>query len=135
MINQKTQAFGFYHGASWMDREGKIYLVPGFHEEWIHAHPELAQDCNSVLEMVLYKGWISVVVFSQGYVEICLNEISDDTSTGLIYEFLLRNGEKWKNALLMPMREEGFIQIARDELGEVEDFRRHLRRAMEKKAN
>jgi hypothetical protein len=131
-LNEQTQAFGFYHGASWMDRDGNIYLVPGFHEEWIQAHPDLAQDCRTVVDMVIYKRWVSIVVFSKGYVEICLNDVADSQTVSLIHAFLERNAERWKNALLMPMKDEGFIQVAREDFRDLPSFAKLLADEMKK---
>ena len=132
-MNRETEAFGFYHGATWMDLEGNMYLVPGFHEEWIHAHPELAGDCRTVIDMVLKKGWISIVVFSEGYVEICLNDVTDARTVLLLHEYLERNKTMWANVLLMPMKIEGFIQLSRDDFGDKARFAGYLAKAMEKK--
>lgn len=132
-MNEETAAFGFYHGATWMDLEGNMYVVPGFHEEWIHAHPDLAGDCRTVLDMVLKKGWVSIVVFSEGYIEICLNDITDPKTVALVHEYLERNGNRWANVLLMPMKIEGFIQLSRADFGSRADFALSLAKGMEKK--
>lgn len=132
-MTDTTEPFGFYHGATWMDRGGNMYLVPGFHEEWIRAHPELAGDSRTVLDMVLGKGWISIVVFGRGYVEICLNDVRDSQTVSLVHRYLERNRERWESALLMPMKIEGFIQLSRGDFGDEKAFSSFLEGQMGKK--
>ena len=132
-MKDESESFSFRHGATWMDLEGKIYVVPGFHEEWIHAHPELAGDCRTVVDMVLKKGWVSIVVFGEGYVEICLNDIADERSVSLVHAYLERNKNKWANALLMPMKIEGFIQLPKEAFGDRAGFAAFLAEEMANK--
>lgn len=115
-------SFTLQHGAAWMNREGGMYLVPGFHEEWIQAHPELAKGAKTVNDMVLGHGWISVVVFSGGYVEICINDLDDCRSVALVHELLERNDGSWSSVLIMPMVQEGFIQIERKDFSDLRSF-------------
>ena len=123
------EAFTLQHGAAWMDRDGDMYVVPGFHEEWIQAHPELAKGARTVNDMVLGHGWISVVVFSGGYVEICINDVKDARSVALVHELLSRNAGSWNSSLIMPMVEEGFIQIEREGFSDLGSFVRALAEA------
>lgn len=122
----ETEAFGFYHGATWMDLEGRMYVVPGFHDEWLKANPDLAGDARSVADMVVGKRWVSVVVYSKGYVEICINDARDQEVVALVHSFLERNKARWESALVMPMVEEGFIQVSKNELGDMAAFSRTL---------
>lgn len=121
--------FTLQHGATWMDREGDMYVVPGFHEEWIHSHPELAKGARTVNDMVLGRGWVSVVVFSGGYVEICINDVDDARSVALVHELLSLNAEAWSSVLIMPMVQEGFIQIERKDFSDLPSFVRALQTA------
>jgi hypothetical protein len=121
-MNHPTERFGFYHGACWMKLDGTMYIVPGFHDEWIQDHPELAGDDKSVSDLVIHKRWISVVVYSEGYVECCINNRSDCEVLSALFDFLATNEGKWKTALVMPMEEEGFIPVSRAELGTKEEF-------------
>jgi hypothetical protein len=124
----KTEPFGFYQGATWMDLSGNMYIVPGFHEEWLQQHPELAGSAKTVADMVLRTRWVSVVIYGQGYVEICINDVKDDEVTGLAFRFLDANRGRWQNALIMPLHEEGFISIERKSFSDAETFRQALKK-------
>jgi hypothetical protein len=118
----RTEPFGFYHGACWMKLDGTMYIVPGFHDEWIQDHPELVGTDRTVSEMVVNKRWISVVVYSEGYVEFCIKDRKDCEVLSTLFDFLIKNKDKWINALIMPMEEEGFIQFAKSSLSSKEEF-------------
>jgi hypothetical protein len=106
-----------------MDLRGRIYIVPGFHEEWLHENPELADGNKSVAELILDKRWISCVLFAKGYVELCINDCRDREVVALLRRFLLRNASSWKNALVMPMiEEERFIQVVPEDLVNEDEF-------------
>lgn len=125
-----AEVMTLYHGASWMDLEGKIHIVRGFHEEWLHEHPELAGGNKTVADLILDKRWISIVLFSKGYLEICINDRKDSEVVDLLHAFLELNRDKWENALIMPLaEEEGFIQLAKDQLGTNEDLLAHFARS------
>jgi hypothetical protein len=125
-MTDKTEPFSFYSGATWMDLSGNMYIVPGFHEEWLHNNPEVAGNARTVADMVLSTRWVSVVIYGKGYVEICINDVKDEEVTGLVFTFLDKNKEHWQNALIMPLREEGFISVEKNELSGVEAFRKLL---------
>lgn len=104
------------HGASWLTREGWIHIVPGFHEEWIRDHPELVGDCRTVSEVVLRKSWISVAVYSEGYVELLVPRRGDPAVHAMVEALLSRNPGKWKRVLVMSMDEEGYSTILPQDL-------------------
>ncbi len=115
------------HGASWMDLEGNIYIVPGFHEEWLHANPEIVGGARSVADLILKKRWISIVLFGKGYVEICINDRKDREVVGLLERFLKANEALWTSALVMPLsEEEGFISLDKLAIAEGVDFYKYL---------
>lgn len=120
--DEATEQMGFYHGATWMDGEGRMYIVPGFHEEWLLSNPELAQGAKNVAEMVLKRGWLSIVVFNQGYLEICINDVHDGSVISLLHRYLSKNLGRWNTVLIMPMAEEGYIQVERGDFGNLEAF-------------
>lgn len=122
MINSPTELYGFYHGASWMALDGTMYIVPGFHDEWIHSHQELSGDAKNVSDLVITKRWISVVVFNEGYVEVCINNRHDEEVLLTLYTFLKKHTEKWETVLIMTMEEEGYIQLEKNTFKDKEAF-------------
>jgi hypothetical protein len=99
------------HGASWLTLEGQVFVVPGFHEEWIRDHPELVGGCRSVSEVVLRKSWISMAVYSEGYVELLVPRRGDAEVRRRVETLLARNRGLWKRVLVMSMDEEGYSTI------------------------
>ncbi len=104
--------FEWVKGAVWLLPDGSIHIVPGFHDEWIASHRDMAPGCSNVAEVVSRLGWLSVVSYSQGYVEFMIRSRSDAASVALCVEHLGRNLGRWKNALVMTMDEEGYIKLA-----------------------
>jgi hypothetical protein len=99
------------HGASWLDTDGSVYPIRGFHEAWLRENPELAGGCANVCEVVLKKGWISVSVFSGGYVELLVPNRRDPEVLSRIGLLLGKNRGSWTKALIMSMDEEGYAML------------------------
>ncbi len=103
--------FAWVAGAAWLLPDGTMEIVPGFHDEWIAAHQELAPGCSNVVEVVTRLGWVSVVSYSQGYIEFIIRSRSDAEAVRLCVEHLSRNPGKWQNALVMTLDEEGYVKL------------------------
>lgn len=101
----------FRHGASWLAEGGVVLPIPGFHDEWIRSHPDLVPGCANVCDVVVRKRWVSVSVFSEGYVELLVPGRGDGESLERCREFLARSIGAWTHALLMTMDEEGYIRL------------------------
>ncbi len=115
-----------------MDLDGNIYVVPGFHDEWIQSHPEHVGSIKSVTELIMKLRWVSVVVYSKGYIELCINDATDPAVIALVFAFLKKNLGKWTSVLIMPMVEEGFIQAKPEDLIDEDSFRAHLIESLKK---
>jgi hypothetical protein len=105
------------HGASWLTDSGEVLIVPGFHEEWIESHRELVGGCANVCEVVLRKSWISVAVYSEGYVELLAPRRGDADILARIERLLGSNPGKWRNVLVMFMDEEGYESLRPGDFG------------------
>lgn len=105
------------HGASWLTETGEVLVVPGFHEEWIEAHRDLVGSCANVCEVVLRKCWISVAVYSEGYVELLASRRGDAEVLSRIERLLGENAGRWRNVLVMFMDEEGYVSIKPADFG------------------
>jgi hypothetical protein len=106
-----TAPFRWVKGAAWLFPDGSLDIVPGFHDEWIAANQERAPGCANVADVVIKLGWLSVVSYSQGYVEFMIRSKTDSRSVELCAEHLRRNRADWQNALVMTMDEEGYIKL------------------------
>ncbi len=104
-------AFTWHRGAAWLLPDGSLLVVPGFHDEWIASNQDLAPGCANVADVVSKLGWLSVVSYSQGYVEFMIRSRADGGSVELCVEHLRRNLGRWENALVMTMDEEGYIKL------------------------
>jgi hypothetical protein len=126
MPTENASTLELHNGATWMDLEGNIYVVPGFHDEWIQSHPELVGNVRSVPELIMNLRWISIVVYSKGYIELCINDVNDEEVVSLVYALLQKNIDNWSSVLIMPMVEEGFIQVTRQDIGDTSRFKELL---------
>ncbi len=106
-----AERFALLRGASWLTPEGEVYPVPGFHEEWLRRHEELAEGARNVCELVLRKRWISVSLFDGGYLELMVPDRRSADIKAAVLELLSRNAPTWKKALVMSMDEEGYAML------------------------
>lgn len=107
----EPETFRWVNGAAWLMPDGTTEIVPGFHDEWIRANQEMAPGCFNVADVVSKLGWVSVVSYAQGYVELMIRSRSDPEAVGLCVGHLGANLDRWANALVMTMDEEGYIKL------------------------
>lgn len=117
----RFEPFTWIQGAAWLLPDGEPVVVPGFHDEWIRAHQDVAPGCANVCDVVMKLRWLSVVSYSQGYVEIMLSSRRDSASVELCVEHLGRNLARWETALVMTMDEEGYIRLSRADFAATAD--------------
>jgi len=110
--------FPWVAGAAWLLPDGTTVVVPGFHDEWIRNHQERVPGCANVCDVVLRTGWLSVVSYSQGYVEVMIPSRSDAAAVTLCAAYLRANRERWSTALVMTMDEEGYVRLESGEFGQ-----------------
>jgi len=116
------EKYKLYEGASWMAPDGTVYPVPGFHVEWIKEHRELVDNCSTVAEVIQELEWISIVVFSKGYVEFHIKDYRINNISENLKTFLKLNIDLWDSVLIMTLSETHFIQIKRENFLKNEDF-------------
>lgn len=115
----RTAPYVLVHGASWLTPAGDVLPIPGFHEEWLREHEELAGGARNVCELVLAKRWISVALFAGGYLELMVPDRRTEDVRRSLFELLSRNASLWSKALVIAMDAEGYAMLepedARDE--------------------
>lgn len=110
-LSGMTAPWAWIRGAVWLLPGGSQIIVPSFHDEWIRQHQDLVPGCTNVCDVVLSKGWLSVVAYSQGYVEIMIDSRIKVDSVNLCVEHLRQNLYEWRDALVMTMDAEGYIKL------------------------
>ena len=103
--------YALIYGASWLTPAGEVVPIPGFHEEWLREHEEVAEGARNVCELVLRKRWISVTLFAGGYLELMVADRRSDDVRRSLFELLSRNAGLWSKALVMAMDEEGYAML------------------------
>jgi hypothetical protein len=104
-------AYGLIHGASWLTPAGQVVPIPGFHEEWLREHEAEAEGSRNACELVLRKRWISVTLFSGGYLELLVPDRRSEDVRRSLFCLLSRNAPLWSKALVMSMDEEGYAML------------------------
>jgi hypothetical protein len=102
--------FELVNGASWLLPDGEVMPIPGFHEEWLAEHEELAEGSRNVCELVLRKRWISVALFDRGYLELIVPD-RGPAARRMMFELLSHNARLWARALVMSLSEEGYALL------------------------
>lgn len=122
--------FALLHGASWLAPGGEVIPIPGFHEEWLREHEEIAEGAGNVCELILRRRWLSVTLFDGGYLELMVPDRSSEDVKRSLYELLSRNAGKWAKALVMSMDEEGYAMLEPPDAADEAALSAALARAM-----
>jgi hypothetical protein len=125
-----TAPYELIHGASWLAPEGEVIPIPGFHEEWLREHEELAQGARNACELVLRKRWISVALFAGGYLELMVADRRSEDVREELYRLLSRNPSEWSKALVMSMDEEGYSMLEPGDASDPESLAAALARPL-----
>ncbi|GEM_PF-1564776 len=118
----KRAPFSFHSGASWMTLDGTIYIVPGFHEEWIRKHQDIVGPYRTVAEVIENLRWLSIVVYSNGYLEVCINDQYDSEVRQVLWQYLSHNRGRWREVMIMPFHSQGFIQFGAGDVRDATEF-------------
>lgn len=103
--------YALIYGASWLGPAGEVIPIPGFHEEWLREHEDVAEGARNVSELILRKRWISVTLFAGGYLELMVPDRHSKDVRRAIFELLSHNAASWTKALVMSMDEEGYAML------------------------
>jgi hypothetical protein len=118
---ERPSPYSLIHGASWLKGDGEVLPIPGFHQEWLRSHEDLAEGARNVCELILRKRWLSVSLFDGGYLEIMVPDRGSEEVRRSLFLLLSRNAGLWTKALVMSMDEEGYAMLegadAADEAG------------------
>jgi hypothetical protein len=120
--------YALLYGASWLTPEGEVLVVPGFHEEWLREHEDLAEGARNACELILRKRWISVALFGGGYLELMVPDRRSEDVRRALFELLSRNPALWSKALVMAMDEEGYAMIEPDDVSDEARLGERLRK-------
>jgi hypothetical protein len=129
-LSESAPPFSLVYGASWLLPSGEVLLVPGFHEEWLAAHPGLARGARNVCELILRERWISVALFGGGYLELMVPDRRSPEVRRMIWELLSRNAGSWSKVLVMSMDEEGYALLGSDDASDEAGLSERLSRPL-----
>ncbi|MBU0934937.1 MAG: hypothetical protein KKI09_06360 [Spirochaetes bacterium] len=118
--------FSWTAGAIWLLPDGTVIKIPGFHDEWIQANQELVPGCTNVCDVVIRKSWLSIVTYSEKYVEIMLPGREPAEFMERMLHYLGLNLQHWDNALVMTMEEEGYFKIENRDFEQLAALRQRL---------
>ncbi|HAP42537.1 MAG: hypothetical protein A2087_13930 [Spirochaetes bacterium GWD1_61_31] len=107
-----TIPFQWTAGAIWLQANGGIIRIPGFHDEWIKRHQDQVPGCANVCDVVLKRGWLSVVSYADHYVELLIATRHQPDYVEVALRYLSLNLQHWQTALVMTMDEEGYFKLA-----------------------
>jgi hypothetical protein len=124
----KPARYALPYGASWLTPAGEVLPIPGFHEEWLREHDDLAEGARNACELVLRKRWIAVTLFEGGYLELMVPDRRSEDVRRALFALLSRNAAVWSKALVMAMDEEGYAML---EPGDAADAQRLAQRLEE----
>jgi hypothetical protein len=122
--------YALLYGASWLTPEGEAIPIPGFHEEWLREHEDLSGGARNACELVLRKRWLSVTLFSGGYLELMVPDRHSEDVRRSLLALLSRNASSWSKALVISMDEEGYAMLEPGDAADEAALAEKLRKAI-----
>ncbi len=92
-------------GASWMDTEGNIYIVSGFHQEWVERNSYLLNNLKTVQDVIEKLNWINIMIYKDKTIEFHVKDLSDSVLKR-IQNFLLKRWEEWISGHIFTSQED-----------------------------
>src|SRR5262245_10975995 len=112
---ERIRDWGLQPGALWVLPDGSTYPVRGFHKEWLRENLDISNGFQESVDVIIKLNWLSVVMLNEGRVEICVSDLADHCTVDIVYNLLAKNLMEWKKALLISMREEGYVRFTKEE--------------------
>ncbi|MCF7928505.1 MAG: hypothetical protein K9L68_05995 [Spirochaetales bacterium] len=103
-------------GASWMTLTGDVYLVPGFHIEWLKKYQDEVGAYSSVAELILDKRWISLMLYNRGYLEVYINSVHDQEVAAALWKLLYVNSSVWSQLLIIALEEDRYVHFNKNDV-------------------
>ncbi len=104
----------YISGASWMDTDGRIYIVKGFHQEWVDNNQERVNGIKSVNDVIDKLNWIDVMVYKDNSIEFHVKELEDSVLIR-IKDFLNNKNLFWSSAHIFTSQKESiYVQIEKE---------------------
>lgn len=103
-------------GASWMNASGDVYLVRGFHQEWVdkNKNSALLGDVNTVNEVIEKLNWINVMLYKDKTVEFHVADLSDSVLER-IRNFLNKLDSDWVSAHIFTSQKESiYVKVDKE---------------------
>lgn len=92
-------------GASWMDTEGNIYIVSGFHQEWVEKNSNLLNNLKTVKDVIEKLDWINIMIYKDKTIEFHVKDLSDSVLKR-IQHFLDKRLEEWSSGHIFTSQED-----------------------------
>jgi glutamate 5-kinase len=115
-------------GASWMDTDGRLYIVKGFHQEWVEKNLSLLGEGISTANDVIEKlNWINIMVYKDKTIEFHVKDLSE-TVLERIESFLKDDSFfEWESAHIFTSQKESlYVQIDKNIFNESEKNLKNL---------
>jgi phosphocarrier protein HPr len=104
----------YISGASWMDTEKNIYIVRGFHQEWVDKKGDVLDGIKSVNEVIEKLDWIDIMIYKDNSVEFHVKDLGDSVLDRIKF-FLSELNINWKSAHIFTSQKESiYVQIDKE---------------------
>lgn len=104
----------YIFGASWMDAEGRLYMVKGFHQDWVNKNCAMFSDIKNVMDVIEKLNWINIMIYKDTTIEFHVKSL-DDLVLNRIETFLSNTTCNWKSAHIFTTETESlYVNLERD---------------------
>ncbi|MCE5256652.1 MAG: hypothetical protein LLF89_07390 [Spirochaetaceae bacterium] len=114
------------HGASWVLPDGRVLVVPGFHENWLLQHPSIASGARNTAEFVKKSGWLSAVLHEKGFLDVIIRSKDEEKVRECLWNVVSTNAASLEKVIVMVLDKDGYIVLAGEDFLEREAFDRAL---------
>jgi hypothetical protein len=88
-----------------MDTDGNVFMVKGFHQEWVEKNLGNVENIKSVTDVIDKMNWINLMIYKDGSIEFHVKSI-DDSVIKRIEDFLSKTSDNWKSAHIFTTEKE-----------------------------
>lgn len=100
------------HGASWVLPDGRVLLVPGFHENWLLQHPSIASGAKNTAEFVKKSGWLSAVLQEEGFLDIIMRSADEEKCRECLWNVVRANAPALQKVVVMVLDRDGLVVLS-----------------------
>jgi hypothetical protein len=96
--------------------DGRVIVVPGFHDSWIQAHQGLAPGAKNTADFVKKTGWVSAVLHEEGFLELIVRSRTEKRVLDCVRGIVEENAKTLEKLVILVLGEDGCIVLGGEDI-------------------